>query len=316
MMPASDAWPVSDTWYYHDLHNGQAEYLAAINTKYGKSDNLDDFCKKAQMINYDSHRAMFESWNSRMWNNTSGLLLWMTHPAWPSMVWQVYSWDFETFGSYFGSKKACEPLHVQLNADDNRVVVINTSLSTYPKGMVRLTYYNLEGTILFTREQPVKIGPNGLTPCFVADPPAILPAAYMVRVELSCKREQVASVNDYLKTKDIAGNFNTIMNLGKATVLIRNLKEVKAGSDRRYTFTVVNDSRIPAYAVKLNLRDPGTGETILPAYFSDGYFNLLPGEKRVISVDYPADLAGKVEVSITGYNLQDDESAPPKRGVE
>ena len=202
MMPAADAWPVSDTWFYHDLHNGQTEYLAAIDTKYGKSDNLDDFCKKAQMVNYDSHRAMFESWNSRMWNNTSGLLLWMTHPAWPSMVWQVYSWDYETFGSYFGSKKACEPLHVQLNADDNKVVVINTSLTPYPEGMVKLTYYGPEGKKLYTKEQPVKIAPNGLTFCFIADRPDSLPAVYLVRLELSDKPKHVISVNDYLKTKD------------------------------------------------------------------------------------------------------------------
>jgi hypothetical protein len=303
MMPAADTWPISDTWYYHDLHNGQTEYLAAIHAKYGKSDNLDDFCKKAQMVNYDSHRAMFESWNSRMWNNTSGLLLWMTHPAWPSTVWQVYSWDYETFGSYFGSKKACEPLHVQLNADDNKVVVINTSLSAFPKGMARLTYYSPEGTKLNTREQPVNIAPNGLTPCFVADLPGNLPEVYMVRVELSDKPKHIVSVNDYLKTKDVAGNFTSIRSLGKPAVIITRLKEVKTGSDRKYSFTVENNSRIPAYAVKLNLTDSKTGETILPAYFSDGYFNLLPGEKRVISVEYPAEIVDKVEISVTGYNL-------------
>jgi hypothetical protein len=303
MIPAADTWPISDTWYYHDLHNGQTEYLAAINAKYGKSDNLDDFCKKAQMVNYDSHRAMFESWNSRLWNNTSGLLLWMTHPAWPSMVWQVYSWDYETFGSYFGSKKACEPVHVQLNPNDNKVVVINTSLVSYPRGTVKLTYYNPEGEKLFSKEQPVKIAPNGLTPCFDAEDPDILPAVYMVRLELSDRPKHIISINDYLKTKDVSGNFNTINAQGKAVVLVTNLKEVETKSDRRYTFTLVNDSKRPAYAVKLNLKSLKTGETILPAYFSDGYFNLLPREKKQISVEYPAGVSDEIKVSVTGYNL-------------
>ena len=49
------------------------------------------FCRKAQLINYDSHRAMLEAWNSRMWNSASGVLLWMSHPAWPSLEWQTYS---------------------------------------------------------------------------------------------------------------------------------------------------------------------------------------------------------------------------------
>jgi hypothetical protein len=303
MMPAADAWPISDTWYYHDLHNGQTEYLATINGKYGKSDNLDDFCKKAQMVNYDSHRAMFESWNSRMWNNTSGLLLWMTHPAWPSMVWQVYSWDYETFGSYFGSKKACERVHVQLNADDNQVVVINNSLASFPNGMVKLTYYSPEGVKLFSKEEPVRIVPNALTPCFVARDPDNLPGVYLVRLELSDRPKHVVSVNDYLMTKDVSGEFTAINAMGKATVLVTNLKAAENKTVRRYTFTLANNSKRPAYAVKLNLKNLKTGEIILPAYFSDGYFNLLPGEKKEISVEYPAGISDEVEVKVSGYNL-------------
>ncbi len=53
-----------------------------MDRKLGPSDNLDDFCKKAQLINYESHRAIFEAWNSKMWNDASGVLLWMSHPAW------------------------------------------------------------------------------------------------------------------------------------------------------------------------------------------------------------------------------------------
>lgn len=65
--------------------------MEAIDRKYGKPTDLKDFSRKAQIVNYDSHRAMMEAWNSKMWNSTSGLLLWMSHPAWPSMVWQIYS---------------------------------------------------------------------------------------------------------------------------------------------------------------------------------------------------------------------------------
>ena len=90
------------------------------------------------------------------------------------------------------------------------------------------------------------------------------------------------------------GNFNTINNVGKATVLVTNLKAGRPELAEGYTFTVANDSKIPAYAVKLNLKNLDTGETILPAYFSDGYFNLLPGEKKEISVDFPGRMPDKV----------------------
>lgn len=71
-IPESERWPISDTWYYHDLHFGLPEYCQAVDDLYGKAESLDDFCRKAQLINYDSHRAMLEAWNSRMWNSASG----------------------------------------------------------------------------------------------------------------------------------------------------------------------------------------------------------------------------------------------------
>jgi hypothetical protein len=130
-MDPKDQWPINDVWHYHDLHmnNQNLEgYLKSIDSLYGPSNDLDDFNRKVQLVNYESHRAMFEAWNSNLWNTGSGVLLWMSHPAWPSMIWQTYSWDFQTHGSFYGSKKGCEPLHIQMNLHDDKVLVANTSL--------------------------------------------------------------------------------------------------------------------------------------------------------------------------------------------
>jgi hypothetical protein len=303
MMPAEDVWPISDTWYYHDLHNGQPEYLAAVNSKYGTSSDLDDFCKKAQLVNYDSHRAMFESWNSRMWHNTSGLLLWMTHPAWPSTVWQVYSWDYETFGSYFGCKKACEPVHVQMNLDDDRVVVVNTSLVACSAARVKLTYVDLAGHPFYAREQKTDIAANGLTACFTPDPLIKKPDVYLARIILTDHNGKVLSENDYLKSSLQTGSFVALNKLDKIQLQVTGFREVNRNGMHRCTFTISNTSKTPAIAVKFNLRDVSTGVTILPAYFSDGYINLLPGERREIVVDYPSTFTDKASVTFTGYNV-------------
>ncbi|MDP3582066.1 MAG: glycoside hydrolase family 2 TIM barrel-domain containing protein, partial [Ignavibacteria bacterium] len=182
MMPKEDVWPISDSWFYHDLHNGQKEFRAAIDSLYGKPQTLDEFCTKAQMLNYESHRAMFESWNSKLWNNTSGILLWMTHPAWPSTVWQVYSWDYETFGSYFASKKACEPIHVQMNLDDNKVSVVNTSFDSIEDAKVRMEFFDISGRSLFIDEMKEYITPNRPTYFFTARFPANLPPIFLARL--------------------------------------------------------------------------------------------------------------------------------------
>ncbi len=108
----ADQWPVSDAWAYHDWHqsgNGDvAPFMREIATEFGAATSLADFERKAQMLNYVDHRAIFEGFNAHLWAPNSGRLLWMTQPAWPSTMWQIFSSDYDTQASYYGVKKAAE----------------------------------------------------------------------------------------------------------------------------------------------------------------------------------------------------------------
>ena len=300
MMAKEDVWPISDVWYYHDLHFGQMDYCHSIDTLYGPSKTLEDFCKKAQMVNYDSHRAMFESWNSKMWNNTSGLLLWMTHPAWPSTVWQVYSWDYETFGSYFGSQKACEPVHIQMNLHDNKVVIINTSLKGLEDAKINLEIFDLTGKSIFKYKQISSIKANKLTECFTPTLPLNLPNVYLARLELTDKKGIVISQNEYWKKSPNTKTFIAFNQLPAVELVCKMVKQEKPIQEK-YEFVITNTTHTPAIGIKLNLYDVTSHQFILPAYFSDGYFTLLPGESRHLSVTYE----GKElhQIISTGYNI-------------
>ena len=298
-MPAEDQWPISDTWYYHDLHSGQKSYIKTLETKYGKSDDLDDFCKKAQLVNYDSHRAMFESWNSKMWKNASGILLWMSHPAWPSMVWQTYSWDYETFGSFFGSKKACEPLHIQMNLHDNKVVVINTTLKNYTQLSATQELFDLKGKKLYYKNIKTKVSANQLTDCFTAELPSGMPAVYLLRLTLS-EGSKVLSQNEYWKSNQEGGRFDEFNDLAEIRLTAKVVKQQKD----TLIFIVSNAAKSPAIGLKFNLRDPKSGKIILPVNFSDGYFTLLPGEKKRMVVEWNSSELKNPQVIAEGYNLK------------
>ncbi|MFA7421304.1 MAG: sugar-binding domain-containing protein [Melioribacteraceae bacterium] len=303
MMPKEDVWPISDTWFYHDLHNGQKEFRAAIDSLYGSPNNVDEFCTRAQMINYESHRAMFESWNSRLWNNTSGILLWMTHPAWPSTVWQVYSWDYETFGSYFASKSACEPLHVQMNLHDNKVSVVNTTLDNFENAEVNLEILDVNGKSLFTQKLKKNIKANELNYFFTPDMPANLPEVFLARLTLSDTRGKVLSRNDYWKTSSKNGDYKKLNTLGQAVIKGKQIELNK--KEHKLKFVLENTSNEIAIAVKLNLTDK-ENKVILPAYFSDGYFNLLPNEKREVTVVCDQIQNKSFKVRASGYNLNEN----------
>ncbi len=46
--------------------------MAALSDEFGEGTSLEDFEKKAQMLNYVTHRAIFEGFNAHLWNPNSG----------------------------------------------------------------------------------------------------------------------------------------------------------------------------------------------------------------------------------------------------
>ena len=49
----------------------------------------------------------------------------MLNNAWPSLIWHLYDYYLRPGGGYFGTQKACEPVHVMYAPDDYSVVVTN-----------------------------------------------------------------------------------------------------------------------------------------------------------------------------------------------
>ncbi len=300
-----DLWPINDVWHYHDLHTSENAnlkgYLRAADSLYGKPTGLEDFNKKIQLINYESHRNIFEAWNSKIWKNASGVLLWMTHPAWPSMIWQTYSWDYETHGSYYGAQKACEPLHIQMNLIDNKIIAINTSLISYSNLSAKMKIFGLDGIEIYKKEKPIALGINESVEVFIPDLSSIqLPPVYLVKLFIVNKDRQVIAENSYWKTNAVTKDFTAFNQLGVVKLVAKNVVVDKG----KMVFWIENNTSTPAIGIKLNLMDDQSN-IVLPAYFSDGYFTLLPGEKKAITVKYDANIKA-TRVKADGYNINND----------
>ena len=66
---------------------------------------------------------------------------------------------------------------------------------------------------------------------------------------------------------------------------------------------ITNSGAAVSLENKLTLLSAANGSRILPAYFSDNYVSLLPGESRTVSVEYPAGAAkGSAEIALRGWN--------------
>ncbi len=173
MMGSENAWPVgNDTWKFHDydadIGNKLPEkYTANVNGRYGTATDIYDFCKKAQLINYETYKAIYEAWNDQMWTSTSGLLLWMSNPAWPSTIWQTYDYYMEQNGAYFGTKTANEMTHIQWNSSTGSVKAINKTAADLGEVTATATVYNIDGTVAFDRTAKLNAPANSATEAFM-----------------------------------------------------------------------------------------------------------------------------------------------------
>jgi hypothetical protein len=193
-------WPISEVWNYHDwseIGNQQTGgYRAAIDARLGASTSLDEFCRRAQFVNYESTRAMFEAWNAHLWQDATGLLLWMSHPAWHSTVWQTYEYDLDVNGAYYGSRKGCEPVHIQANTSDWTVLVANHTTHAIDRASVTATVYDLAGRRLDQRQQSVNVAASNIATAFTywryRDPGDVraLDTAPRTRLQLTVRKGQ------------------------------------------------------------------------------------------------------------------------------
>lgn len=302
MMPAADQWPIGDTWAYHDwhqAHHGEVQpFMEALEKQFGAGTSLEDFCRKAQMLNYVGHRALFEGLNARLWQPASGRLLWMSHPAWPSTAWQLYTSDYDTNAAYFGAQKACEPVHLQLNLDDRRVVIANTTRTALSGLIVTAELFDLHGRHLGRQNTGLAAAANATTPAFLLDekPAAALPL-YFVKLALTAADGRTLSDNFYwvARREEDHRHLNELPNVALSGTAIR-------ASDGHLEVELVNPSASPALLIKPTLRD-ATGARVLPAYVSEGGFSLLPGEKRRFTIDAPNVPVGALHLTAEGWNL-------------
>jgi hypothetical protein len=302
-IPEPDRWPISDTWAYHDWHqsgNGAVQpYMVHMETEFGAPTSLEDFERKAQMLDYVGHRAIFEGFAAHLWQPNSARMIWMTQPSWPSMEWNFLSWDYDTQSSFYGTEKACEPVHAQLNLSDGSVDLINLGEARTFK--VRTLVEGLDGKTLSDNSNQVMAAADDRTP--VAKPDlATLAGGHAIFVELAVSDAAGAPVSDnfYWWAADEA-SFRELNSLPPAT-LSASAASAAANGERTVTVRIKNTGSAAALMIKLTLTDSATGQRILPAYYSDNYVSLLPGEERTVTVAFAAGGA-KPAIGVRGWNL-------------
>jgi hypothetical protein len=232
-----------------------------------------------------------------------GVLLWMSHPCWPSFVWQTYDFYFEPTAAYFGCKKASEPIHIQWNRATNFIEVVNLSGGNQTGLTAQLEILDLFGSKAAMKSASVDSPEDSVQPAFPLPVVTDLSPVTYLRLTLS-KGVTVISTNFYLRGIH-EDDYRAIRELPKITLTAATTIQRK-GDVWLLTTSLQNPTSTPALMVRLKAVRETAGDRILPAIYSDNYIALMPGESRTITTELAhADTRGqRPKIVLSGFNLK------------
>jgi hypothetical protein len=296
-MPETAMWPQGSQWPLHDFHS-ENPFTTAVDKDYGGATNIADWDSLAQFVDYDAYRGMYEGQST----HRLGLLIWMSHPAWPSLLWQTYDYFFATDAGYYGAKKGAEPLHIQWNASTNAVEVVNLSAGSQPALTAHAEVLNLDGSLKWEKTATLDSSEDSTQSSIQLEFPAGLSPTHFIRLTLR-RGEEIVSSNFYLHGL-AEQDYKGIRTLAAVKVDSRTTVHLR-GNQWLIITELHNVSAAPALMVRVRAVREKTGDPIQPALYDDNYIALMPGERKTIRVELEnADTRGeRPRIVVEGYNL-------------
>lgn len=307
MMPEKDWETINDDWAQHDMASGAQrgdEYPTTLAKRYGHIRNLADFVRKAQLANYEAYRAMFEGRNSVMFKETTGTITWMSHPAQPSFVWQLYHYDLEPNASLYAAKKASETVHVQFNESTRGIEIVNNRPEALEKLNLKLAIHRFDGAIDSSNDYAIAHVPASSTVKVAQiEVNTRVTPLYFIKLYLSDASGNLLSTNFYWQHV-AQDQFDGLAAL--PTVKLDVSGTAHADAEKTVlTVTLRNPSSHVALMTHLQLHQKKSGKRVLPVFYSDNYISLVPGESATVTIEAATkDLQGDQPlVEVDGYNV-------------
>ena len=203
------------------------------------------------MLNIEVMKGMYEAWNDKMWNDAAGLLIWMSHPAYPSFVWQTYDYYYDPTGAYWGAKKACEPLHIQWNASNNSIKAINTTAKDLKGAIVKATIYDLNGKEIaaYGQTKQVDVAASNITEAFTLNfnPFNLAFGKEVVASSFTSDSKKASLVTDGGAGSRWESEYNDpqwiYVDLGKEEKIENIILKWETACAKKYTLQVSNDAK-------------------------------------------------------------------------
>jgi len=288
-------------WQYHK-YIPYEHYL----DPYGTVKDIKDFAMKAQLVNYDQYRALAEGFSSHMFDWYTGFIIWKTQNPWTAMRGQMYDYYLDVNACLYGLRKGSEPLHIMMNPADSMVMLVNNGFDTRRNLMVEVKAYDVQTgkdslySLMFNDVAPSMskklFSINGFLKTLKKDD------GLFVSLKLFSEQKQLLSENLYWLPAEDA-DYTALQRMKRAVLEI----SAKKINDKQINVTLTNNATNPvAFFNRIALINAETQQRILPAFFSDNYLSILPGETKTVVIDFTdKDASVKKKIQVYGWNVDE-----------
>ena len=301
-------WPVDDRWdILCTASSSEMNSLKLLNEiihyRFGDAKDIDEYLRRADLLNYESTKAMFEAFRVRQ-PHTTGIIQWMLNGARPGIYWQLYDYYRQPNAAYYGVKKGNAAVQLIYDYYAKAVYAVNETLQ--PANVTASMKLLKDGQATEDSRQ-IEIAAGTVAKVFDIDASGASAAFLFLR--LADGNGSDVATNEYFlpsgsDTFDWAKTnwVHTPTAQYASYTMLDSLcthgcdLSVKSSAAGLYEATVSNPSDKVALMIRLTAKDQN-GELICPAYWSDNYFSLAPGDRRTVTCQLPS-LPANTQVSI------------------
>ena len=325
MMDEKDLWPINPkVWDYLD-GNGfhlMSSLYKELTDQYGPSQSIDEFARKGQLVGAMNAKSIWEVWNYNKLDYgdrfCSGLLFWYHNCPVPQVASRMWDWMLEPTAALYHTAHSLEPLHVQFDYLKNTVSVVNDCFQPYQNYRVRAEIYDWDSRRVWEGKTVVDLPEDGVAnDVLTLHFPQDITKVHFVYLTLTDERGNLVSSNLYWRSTDAylgkktltgpaTSGFESLSHLPSARLKMRT--HTRQADGRCYVdITLRNVSSRIAFFNQLHLTNL-QGRPIRPAFYTDNFFTLMPGEEKQVTIDADAGLTAEgVRLQLKGWNISSQE---------
>ncbi len=287
-------------WRYH-------KYLpyGDFISKYGETEDIQDYAFKAQLVNYDQYRGLIEGFSSHMWEWYTGVIIWKTQNPWTSMRGQMYDYYLDQNAGLYGLRHGSEQLHVLLDPVKNQVMIANNTFKNQNDLMLEVDIFDMAGNKTLIYQEIVSIIPTTskrygsigrrLTEATKED-------GAFVQMKLYDQYKNLIDENFYWLPNE-QGEYSGLQKMKNIQL---EVSATQVDQDR-IEVKLINphpDNPI-SFFNRISVIDSKTKQRVLPVFYSDNYITVEPNGEKSITIDNcaPHEISG-LKINVQGWNMK------------